>query len=136
MLEERAGTSAVGWNGSTRPERLEYPRFALDKTQHGDWATIPDIERLASDLDNGQKGEQVITLTGRIHAKRESSSKLVFYDVVQNGQQIQVVASKGRFEGQGLSFEEASHILSRGDIAGTQTSCPMRILISRTALRV
>ncbi|KAI9488425.1 putative Lysyl-tRNA synthetase [Zychaea mexicana] len=102
--------------GTIDPKRLQYPRFALDRERHGSWSTVQDIRQKTQLLDNGQKADDtIVTLTGRIHSKRESSAKLVFYDVIQNGELIQVVASKGRYEGD--SFAEANHALCRGDIA-------------------
>ncbi|KAI7854099.1 lysyl-tRNA synthetase [Circinella umbellata] len=98
-------------------KRDQYPRFALDKERHGTWSTINGIRQLTSSLDKGQKAENtIVTLTGRIHSKRESSGKLVFYDVIQNGELVQVIASKVRYEG-GDSFAEANRALCRGDIA-------------------
>ncbi|KAI8139449.1 putative Lysyl-tRNA synthetase [Fennellomyces sp. T-0311] len=103
-------------HGNLNPARFQYPRFALDKDRHGTWSTVKDIRELTSTLGNGEKADNtVVTLTGRIHSKRESSAKLIFYDVIQNGEFIQVVASRGRFEGD--SFAEASQALCRGDIA-------------------
>lgn len=58
----------------------------------------------------------MVTLTGRIVTKRESSAKLIFYDIMQNGETVQVVASKGRFEGNKEEFLEKSRELCRGDI--------------------
>ena len=104
-------------HGIADPTRIQYPRFALDKERHGTWSTINDIRQLTSSLDKGQKADNtIVTLTGRIHSKRESSGKLVFYDVIQNGELVQVIASKGRYEGAD-SFVEANHALCRGDIA-------------------
>lgn len=75
-------------------------------------------------LEKGQKAEQdIVTLTGRISSKRESSAKLVFYDIVQNGETVQVVASRNRFNGTSKDFEEANRQLSRGDIVCTYASC-------------
>ena len=70
---------------------------------------------MTSTLGKGEKTDNIVTLTGRIHSKRESSAKLIFYDVIQNGELIQVVASHGRYEGD--SFTEANQVLCRGDIA-------------------
>jgi lysyl-tRNA synthetase class 2 len=68
-------------------------------------------------LEKGQKAEDaLVTLTGRVVTKRESSAKLIFYDIMQNGETVQVVASKGRFEGDKEGFLENSRELCRGDI--------------------
>ncbi|KAF7729243.1 hypothetical protein EC973_004773 [Apophysomyces ossiformis] len=95
--------------------RFKYPRFAIQPEKHGQWVTVSDVERYTS-LQKGEKSGDLVTLTGRIHTKRESSSKLVFYDIIQNGKTIQVVASKGRFEGSAEEFAEANGLLCRGDI--------------------
>lgn len=57
-----------------------------------------------------------MTLTGRISSKRESSAKLIFYDIVQNGETFQVVASRNRYQGTPQEFEDANRHLCRGDI--------------------
>lgn len=100
-------------HGAQSEARLQYPRFERDPERP--WATIKDIHEFAKHLENGQKDTRTITLTGRIIAKRESSAKLIFYDLVQNGESIQVMASAGRWEGE--SFAEANQVLSRGDVA-------------------
>ncbi|KAI8071594.1 Lysyl-tRNA synthetase [Gongronella butleri] len=56
-----------------------------------------------------------MSLTGRIQSKRESSSNLIFYDVVHDGQVVQVVASRNRFENPD-SFLSKNLDASRGDI--------------------
>jgi lysyl-tRNA synthetase class 2 len=56
-------------------------------------------------------------MTGRVVSKRESSTKLTFYDLVQNGESIQVVASRGRYNGTREQFESENRQVYRGDIA-------------------
>ena len=69
-------------------------------------------------LEKGKKAEEeLVTLTGRIVSKRESSSKLIFYDIVQNGETMQVVASRARYNGTPAEFADSNHELCRGDIA-------------------
>lgn len=68
-------------------------------------------------LGKGEKVENdLVTITGRIVSKRESSGKLVFYDIVQNGENLQVVASQKRFGGSKEAFAEKNRDLCRGDI--------------------
>jgi lysyl-tRNA synthetase class 2 len=68
-------------------------------------------------LEKGKKAEnELVTLTGRVISKRESSAKLIFYDIVQNGEAMQVVASRGRYNGTPEEFAEKNHELCRGDI--------------------
>jgi len=43
-------------------------------------------------LEAGQHGSEEACLAGRIHAKRESSSKLIFYDLRGEGVKLQVMA--------------------------------------------
>ena len=116
-LQRRYIGTVIPEHGSQNASRLEYPRFSLDPSHHGTWATVKDIEQHASTLNQGEKANDTVTLTGRIQAKRESSAKLIFYDVVQNGETIQVVVSKGKFVAANQSFADANQTLCRGDIA-------------------
>lgn len=100
-------------HGTQSGARLQYPR--LERRPDRPWTTIKEIHEYAKHLENGQKDTRTITVTGRIISKRESSAKLVFYDLVQDGKSIQVMASAGRWEG-GSSFAEANQVLSRGDV--------------------
>lgn len=94
-----------------------YPRFALVPEKHGQWVTTKDLQKYEN-LEKGKKAENdLVTFTGRILSKRESSAKLVFYDIVQNGETMQVVASRGRFDGSAELFAEKNRELCRGDIA-------------------
>lgn len=49
------------------------------------------IERFQS-LVPGEHGTEEASLAGRIHAKRESSSKLIFYDLRGEGVKLQIMA--------------------------------------------
>ena len=57
------------------------------------------------------------TILGRIFAKRESGSKLIFYDIRSNGDKLQVMACLNEYEDE-ASFKEMNDILHRGDIVG------------------
>jgi lysyl-tRNA synthetase class II len=99
-----------------RERSLQYPRFAIQPNLHGKWITPKDLTKYQQ-LEKGQKAEHdLVTLTGRIASKRESSAKLVFYDIVQNGESVQVVASRARFNGSADEFAEKNRDLCRGDI--------------------
>lgn len=124
-LQRRYIETTIPEHGTQQPSRLEYPRFALDPSRHGTWATVKDIELRASTLNQGEKAADTVTLTGRIQAKRESSAKLIFYDVAQNGETIQVVVSKGKFVATHQSFADANQALCRGDIACTYYNDPI-----------
>ncbi|KAI8997097.1 putative Lysyl-tRNA synthetase [Pilobolus umbonatus] len=96
--------------------QLKYPRFALSPERHGKWVTVKELEQY-NHIDKGKKVEgALLTLTGRIISKRESSSKLVFYDIVQNGEVMQVVASRARYSGTADQFQEDNRDLCRGDV--------------------
>lgn len=100
-----------------RERTVSYPRFAINPEKHGRWINAKDLQHYQH-LDKGKKAEEeLVTLTGRIVSKRESSAKLVFYDIVQNGETMQVVASRGRYNGTADEFTEKNHELVRGDIA-------------------
>ncbi|KAI9356807.1 hypothetical protein BD770DRAFT_410999 [Pilaira anomala] len=100
----------------SRNRVASYPRFAIDPKRHGQWITAKDLQRYQT-LEKGQKAENdLVTLTGRVISKRESSAKLVFYDIVQNGETMQVVASQQRFGGSKDEFAENNKELCRGDI--------------------
>ncbi|KAI8891430.1 lysyl-tRNA synthetase [Backusella circina FSU 941] len=103
---------------AVKPEErvISYPRFTIEPEQHGHWVTCRDLKKY-KDIETGQKADDLITMTGRIVSKRESSSKLTFYDLVQNGESIQVVASRGRYKGTREQFEFENRQVSRGDIA-------------------
>lgn len=49
-------------------------------------------------MEPGQHGEEMSSLAGRIHAKRESSNKLIFYDLRGEGVKLQIMAD-ARYEG-------------------------------------
>ena len=58
------------------------------------------IERFQG-LEPGDHGEEEASLAGRIHAKRESSAKLIFYDLRGEGVKLQIMAD-ARWVGGGL----------------------------------
>ncbi|OBZ83056.1 putative lysine--tRNA ligase, cytoplasmic [Choanephora cucurbitarum] len=95
---------------------LSYPRFSIEPELHGRWVAVKDLQKYDC-LEKGKKAESdLVTLTGRIVAKRESSAKLIFYDIVQNGEFCQVVVSKGRYKGSAEEFVDNNRQLCRGDI--------------------
>jgi lysyl-tRNA synthetase class 2 len=49
-------------------------------------------------------------------SKRESSNKLVFYDVLQNGKTLQAVASMRNVDGDTTLFGASNAAINRGDI--------------------
>jgi len=61
--------------------------------------------------------DQVVSLAGRIHAKRESSLKLLFYDLRGEGVKIQIMANLKEYENE-EAFYAINNKLKRGDIVG------------------
>ncbi|KAG5888457.1 hypothetical protein JTB14_017186 [Gonioctena quinquepunctata] len=73
-----------------------------------------------SHLEDGQSLEnEHLSVAGRIHAIRESSSKLVFYDLRGEGTKIQVMATARQY-GDESKFVEDLDKIRRGDIIGIE----------------
>ena len=71
---------------------------------------------------NNLKPEDIIktdelSVAGRVHAKRESGQKLIFYDLRAEGTKIQVMANARMYESEELFFKDNDKI-RRGDIIG------------------
>ncbi|KAI8361486.1 lysyl-tRNA synthetase [Mortierella sp. GBAus27b] len=108
----------------TPEERLEdlkslgvtpYPRYRPP--------TVPlvEVRHIIRDnqdvLENGTKDEtKKVSISGRIHSKRDSSSKLVWFDIVQDGHSIQAVFNRKSYAGTDQEFEVAARNFHRGDI--------------------
>ncbi|CAL8380368.1 unnamed protein product [Arctogadus glacialis] len=70
-----------------------------------------------------QPGEQltdvVLSVTGRVHAKRESGAKLLFYDLRGEGLKLQVMANSRTYKSE-EAFVAINNKLRRGDIIGVR----------------
>ncbi|CCH44291.1 lysyl-tRNA synthetase, class II [Wickerhamomyces ciferrii] len=77
---------------------------------------LKKILELYKDLKRGETLRDVeVSVAGRVHAKRESGSKLKFYVLRSDGVQIQIMAqAQDSIE----NFEESHELLKRGDIIG------------------
>lgn len=71
--------------------------------------------------------EETVRVSGRILSKRKASSKLVFYDIESNGERLQVMASRGQFQGDPEDkrssddqFRAFNRLLTRGDVIGVE----------------
>ncbi|KAG5270678.1 hypothetical protein AALO_G00195300 [Alosa alosa] len=85
---------------------------------HVDMSLTEFIEKY-NYLQPGDQLNEVISVAGRVHAKRESGAKLLFYDLRGEGVKLQVMANSRNYK----SEEEFVHVnnkLRRGDIVGVQ----------------
>lgn len=76
------------------------------------------IEKFSNSVEDGQILEDiVVSVAGRIHSRRESGAKLVFYDLRGEGVKIQIMAN-ARFYASEEAFLECVEKVKRGDIVG------------------
>ncbi|EIM21823.1 lysyl-tRNA synthetase [Wallemia mellicola] len=77
------------------------------------------INKFDSNLQNGDsRKEEVVTVAGRLHNIRASSSKLIFYDLHGDGTKVQIMANAAEHDGE--DFTKSHEILARGDIVGVK----------------
>ncbi|KAF9113810.1 hypothetical protein BGX27_000780 [Mortierella sp. AM989] len=97
-----------------------YPRYQPPKVPV---VQVRDIISNYQDiLENGTRDEnKKVSVSGRIYSKRESSSKLVWFDLVQDGQPIQAVFNRKNYSGSDQEFELAARTYQRGDIIQVET---------------
>lgn len=67
-----------------------------------------------------QLTDDICSVAGRIHAKRESSQKLIFYDLRGESVRLQVMANARAYEAGVDAFVEANEKVRRGDIVGVR----------------
>ncbi|GJJ73666.1 lysyl-tRNA synthetase, class II [Entomortierella parvispora] len=92
-----------------------YPRYVAPKVP------VTEIKHILAEyegkIENGTKDEsKKVTLSGRIHSKRDSSSKLVWLDLIQDDRVIQAVFNRRAFTGSDEEFEKLAKNIHRGDI--------------------
>ncbi len=81
-------------------------------------ARISEFIRDYEKLERGQlEKETVLTVAGRVHNKRESGSKLRFYDLHGEGQKIQIMC-QAQDVTEGADFVAMHDVIKRGDIVG------------------
>ncbi|MBN3313947.1 SYK ligase, partial [Atractosteus spatula] len=79
------------------------------------------IEKYANLKAEEHLTDVVTSVAGRIHAKREASSKLLFYDIRGEGVKLQIMAN-AKFYASEEQFVEMSRELHRGDVVGVEGS--------------
>lgn len=70
-------------------------------------------------LELGQVAEEVVSVAGRLHAKRAAGSKLIFYDLRGEGVKLQVMAD-ARAHSMEQDFATVHSRIRRGDIVGVE----------------
>ncbi|KAF9377453.1 hypothetical protein CPB97_010194 [Podila verticillata] len=91
-----------------------YPRYQPPSIP---LAPIRDLVAQYQDtMENGTKDlTKKYSISGRIYSKRESSSKLIWFDLIQDGHAIQAVFNRKAYSGSDEEFEIAAKCLNRGD---------------------
>ncbi|KAJ2752715.1 hypothetical protein IWQ56_006703, partial [Coemansia nantahalensis] len=93
-----------------------YPRYAPPPAGHP-LASPAQVHAAHPGLEPGARcADAQLTVQGRIRSVREASKKLFFYDVEQDGQTVQVVASQARVPGDPGAFRARNRVLMAGDI--------------------
>lgn len=79
--------------------------------------SLTDFITKYTPLEKEQVVEEIVSVAGRIHSKRESGSKLVFYDIHGEGTHIQIMAN-AKFHTGDVDFVTLHDRIKRGDIVG------------------
>lgn len=75
------------------------------------------IEKFGNSLKDGETLNEEHSIAGRIHAIRESSTKLIFYDLRGEGVKVQILANAKHYKNEDKFMEDTAKI-RRGDIIG------------------
>lgn len=80
--------------------------------------SLPEFQAAYKDCEAGSHiADTLLSVAGRLHSKRASGSKLVFYDLRADGVKIQVMSSVDTYEN-AEAFAKIHSVLRRGDIVG------------------
>lgn len=79
--------------------------------------SLTDFIEKYQNVESGTWHDDVVTVTGRIHAKRLSGAKLIFYDLRGEGVKLQVMADAKSSE---QDFAAIHNKIRRGDIIGVK----------------
>lgn len=78
--------------------------------------TVAEFKNRFSHLSNGERDEAMrVAFAGRVISWREQSSKLIFFELRNDGDEIQILLTKKEFEG---DFDDIRTHINRGDIVG------------------
>ncbi|CAI5723724.1 unnamed protein product [Peronospora farinosa] len=81
--------------------------------------SLPEFHEAYGNLEAGSHLTEIVSVAGRLHSKRSSGSKLVFYDLRADGKKLQIMSDIGSYEND-QAFLKIHSILRRGDIVGVQ----------------
>jgi len=79
--------------------------------------SLTDFIEKYSHIQPGDSLAELVSVSGRIHAKRESGAKLIFYDLRGEGVKLQVMATANQYESV-EAYAKINEKLRRGDILG------------------
>ncbi len=82
--------------------------------------SIPEFVSRYSYLETNQTTEEVVSVAGRVMTKRDSSKKLVFYDIFGEMTKLQILASAEKYGADLQQFVDNNKIIARGDIIGVR----------------
>ncbi|ELU10222.1 hypothetical protein CAPTEDRAFT_164486 [Capitella teleta] len=106
--------------------RLEHVKNLKDKGEspyphkfHVGLSLTQFIDQYDSNSPGVVDTDKEVSLAGRIHARREASSKLIFYDLRGEGVKIQIMAN-ARFYTSEEEFMNVTAKVKRGDIVGVR----------------
>ncbi|KAM9409228.1 lysine--tRNA ligase isoform 1-T1 [Pholidichthys leucotaenia] len=86
---------------------------------HVDLSLTEFVEKYSHLQPGDQLTDVVLSVSGRIHAKRASGSKLLFYDLRGEGVKLQVMANSRNYKSE-EDFIAINNKLRRGDIIGVR----------------
>ncbi|TMS13533.1 Lysine--tRNA ligase [Larimichthys crocea] len=86
---------------------------------HVDLSLTDFIEKYNHLEPGDQLTDVVLNVTGRVHAKRASGAKLIFYDLRGEGAKLQVMANSRNYKSE-EEFVAINNKLRRGDIIGVR----------------
>uniref|UniRef100_A0A7N8XGQ1 Lysine--tRNA ligase n=1 Tax=Mastacembelus armatus TaxID=205130 RepID=A0A7N8XGQ1_9TELE len=95
------------------------PQDPYPHKYHVDLSLTEFIEKYNNLQPGDQLTDVVLNVTGRIHAKRASGAKLLFYDLRGEGVKLQVMANSRNYKSE-EAFVAINNKLRRGDIIGVR----------------
>uniref|UniRef100_A0AAV1TDN7 Lysine--tRNA ligase n=1 Tax=Peronospora matthiolae TaxID=2874970 RepID=A0AAV1TDN7_9STRA len=82
--------------------------------------TLAEFHAKYDNIEPGtHQSDVVVSIAGRLHSKRASGAKLVFYDLRADGKKLQIMSDIGSYSSES-AFLKIHSILRRGDIVGVE----------------